>query len=45
MSQGSMAGAVCERCGAAVRKNEEGRITCSGCNMATDNCTCGSRKS
>jgi uncharacterized Zn finger protein (UPF0148 family) len=33
-------GAVCEKCGAPVGKNEEGRITCTGCNMATDNCTC-----
>jgi hypothetical protein len=33
-------GAVCEKCGRGVGKNEEGRITCVGCNMATDNCTC-----
>ena len=40
MSQASTAGAVCEKCGAGVSRNEEGRVTCSGCNMATDNCTC-----
>jgi hypothetical protein len=34
------AGAVCERCGGEVSTNEEGRITCTGCNLATDSCTC-----
>jgi hypothetical protein len=33
-------GAVCSKCGAGVSRNQEGRVTCTGCNMATENCTC-----
>ena len=41
MSTVDTSGSVCEKCGANVTTNEEGRVTCTGCNMATDNCTCG----
>jgi hypothetical protein len=37
-------GAVCSKCGAGVGRNEEGRVTCNGCNMATENCTCERRE-
>ena len=35
---------VCSKCGAGVGRNQEGRVTCSGCNMATENCTCQRRE-
>ncbi len=32
----------CALCGKGVHiDNHEGRVACNGCNMATDNCTCG----
>ena len=45
MSQPNIpSGGVCSKCGAGVGRNEEGRVTCSGCNMATENCTCQRRE-
>ncbi|MGI9032778.1 MAG: hypothetical protein ACR2HY_03655 [Acidimicrobiales bacterium] len=35
----------CALCGKGVHiDNHEGRVACDGCNMATDNCTCGTRR-
>jgi hypothetical protein len=45
MTTAEAPGAVCEKCGMDVSKNEEGRVTCTGCNMATDNCTCAEQTS
>ncbi len=38
-------GAVCAKCGGGVDRNAEGRVVCSGCGIATENCTCASRES
>ena len=31
---------LCEQCGRGTHLNEEGRVSCDGCDMATDLCQC-----
>jgi uncharacterized Zn finger protein (UPF0148 family) len=36
-----LAHSTCAACGAGVYRNDEGRIACNGCNLATEECECG----
>jgi uncharacterized membrane protein len=35
-----LANSTCALCGDSVHMNDEGRIACDGCNVATEECTC-----